>query len=59
MRKERAKCDCTRASRFFFIAFTINSAKVDPPVTVDLSLCSAAFHDVSHVSVLTAMELTA
>ena len=32
---------------------------VEPPATVGLGLCSAALHDVSHDSLLTALELSA
>ena len=51
-----------RTETSILIKFTINSAKklvVEPQVTVGQSFCSAAFHDVSYVSVFTATELTA
>ena len=57
--------DCPHASpnqkRHLLVEFTIASAEklvVEPQVTVGLSFCSAALHDVSYVFIFIAMELS-
>ena len=62
MRKELLHPHIAKSETFNLIEFTIESAKkyvAEPPGTVGLSFCSAASHDVSYVSLFTAMELAA
>ena len=51
VRKECAKCVPTVLTRR-----SVRNFAVEPPVTVGLSFCPAAFHDVSYVSVFSAMS---